>query len=239
MPGQAVIREGLMSGVRPRRHPPDTTGLRSSRATGRQGMLVATCSRVDPMIHDPAAKGPPPVTTITTINPATKEAIASYDLMSESRAFEKVEACHAAFLHWRTKTHEERAPLLRDTASALRANADALSALMTKETGKLLRDGRTEVELCAQLFEYAAEHGPTLLADEERTHSGGKKSGVVAYCPIGVVYSIQPWNFPVYQPVRVLASSLMAGNGVILKHASICTGSGLMLSDVCLEEGLP
>lgn len=179
------------------------------------------------------------MTTITTINPATKEAIATYDLMSESRAFEKVEACHAAFLQWRTKTHEERAPLLRDTASALRANADALSALMTEETGKLLRDGRTEVELCAQLFEYAAEQGPTLLADEERTHSGGKKSGVVAYCPIGVVYSIQPWNFPVYQPVRVLASSLMAGNGVILKHASICTGSGLMLRDVCLEAGLP
>ena len=65
------------------------------------------------------------------------------------------------------------------------------------------------------------------------------KKGVVAYCPIGVIYSIQPWNFPLYQPVRGLASNLMAGNGVILKHASICTGSGLMLRDVCLEAGLP
>mgnify|MGYP005989842773 FL=1 len=110
---------------------------------------------------------------------------------------------------------------------------------MTQETGKLLRDGKTEVELCAQIFEYTADHGPEMLADEERTHSGGKKRGVVAYCPIGVIYSIQPWNFPVYQPVRVLAANLMAGNSVVLKHAEICTGSGLLLKDVCTKAGLP
>ncbi|MEJ2542059.1 MAG: NAD-dependent succinate-semialdehyde dehydrogenase [Gemmatimonadota bacterium] len=179
------------------------------------------------------------MTSITTINPATKEPIDTYDLMDRDAAFEKIEACHAAFLDWRTRTHEERAPLLRDIAGALRDRADDLSSLMTRETGKLLRDGQSEVELCAQLFEYAADEGPTVLADEERTYRGGKKTGVVAYCPIGVVYSIQPWNFPVYQPVRVLASNLMAGNGVILKHASICTGSGLMLRDLCLEAGLP
>ncbi|WP_309672640.1 NAD-dependent succinate-semialdehyde dehydrogenase [Gemmatimonas sp.] len=179
------------------------------------------------------------MTRITTINPATEDTIATYELMGTDAAFEKVEACHAAFLQWRTLTHKARASCLHDIANALRANANALAALMTAETGKLLRDGMLEVELCAQIFEYAAEHGPVLLADEARTHSGGTKAGVVAYCPIGVVYSVQPWNFPVYQPVRVLADNLMAGNGVILKHASICTGSGLMLRDICLEAGLP
>jgi len=176
---------------------------------------------------------------ITTNNPATKGTIKTYDLMDEAAAFEKVEACYAAFLQWRTSTPDERAPLLRNVANALRKNTDTLAALMTEETGKLLRDGRTEVELCALLFEYAAEHGPAQLADEVRTYAGGQKRGVVSFCPIGVIYSIQPWNFPVYQPVRVLASNLMAGNGVILKHATICTGSGLMLRDVCLEAGLP
>ncbi len=177
--------------------------------------------------------------TITTTNPANKETLATYELMNEAVAFEKLEACHEAFLEWRTKTHEERAPFLRDIASALRSNADDLAALMTEETGKLLRDGKTEVELCAQILEYTAEHGPAELADEERTHGGGKKQGVVAFRPIGVIYSVQPWNFPVYQPVRVLAANLMAGNGVILKHASICTGSGLLLRDICLDAGLP
>jgi len=179
------------------------------------------------------------MTQITTINPATDEAIATYDLMNASAAFEKVKACHTAFLDWREKTHEERAPYLREIATALRENADAFTDIMTQETGKLMRDGQMEVELCAQIFEYAAENGPSELADEERTHSGGKKRGIVTYSPIGVVYSIQPWNFPLYQPVRVLAANLMAGNGVILKHAAICTGSGLMLRDVSVKAGLP
>ena len=179
------------------------------------------------------------VTTISTINPATEATITVYDLMSKDAAFERVEACHAAFLEWKTTSHEERATFLRAIATRLRTGAAELAALMTAETGKLLRDGYAEVELCAQIFEYTAEQGPVQLADEPRTLDGGRKQGVVAYCPIGVIYSIQPWNFPVYQPVRVLAANLMAGNGVILKHASICTGSGLRLRDLCLEAGLP
>lgn len=176
---------------------------------------------------------------ITTTNPATDETITKYDVMDKETAFAKVDAAHTAFLDWKTKTHKERAVYLRDIAAALRENADAFAKLMTNEMGKLLRDGQTEIELCAQIFEYTADHGPDQLADEDRTHSGGEKDGIVAYCPIGVIYSIQPWNFPVYQPVRVLAANLMAGNAVILKHAEICTGSGLMLRDICEGAGLP
>lgn len=157
--------------------------------------------------------------------------------MSKEVAFSKVEACHLAFLEWREKSHEERAFHLRNLTNRLRASSGELASLMTRETGKLLRDGELEVELCAQILEYTSENGPKFLADEARTHGDGKK-GIVTYSPIGVVYSIQPWNFPVYQPVRVLAANLMAGNGVILKHASICTGSGLMLRDHCRMEGL-
>ena len=179
------------------------------------------------------------MTHITTINPATDEELANYEVMSAEAALRKVEACHAAFMDWKTKSHGERDKHLRSIASRLRDNADKFANLMTMEMGKLLRDGKMEVELCARIFEYTAENGPSELADEERKHTGGKKRGVVTYSPIGVIYSIQPWNFPLYQPVRVLAANLMAGNGVILKHASICTGSGLLLRDVCLEADLP
>lgn len=176
---------------------------------------------------------------ITTVNPATDHVIAEYEQMDAETAFQKIEAAHKAFLAWRSKSHTERAEFLREIAAALRDNATDLAELMTKETGKLIRDGKTEIELSAQIFEYTAEQGPDMLADEERKHSGGKKDGFVAYCPIGVIYSIQPWNFPIYQPVRVLAANLMAGNAVILKHAEICTGSGLKLRDICLGAGLP
>ena len=175
---------------------------------------------------------------IETMNPATEEAINSYPKMSQEQAFDAVEACHAAFLEWRKKSHEERAPYLRAIADKLRENKDELAELMTREMGKLLKDGKTEVELCAQIFEYSADHGGDMLGDEERVHGDGKR-GVVTYQPIGVIYSIQPWNFPLYQPVRVLAANLIAGNGCILKHASICTGSGLRLRELCIEAGLP
>jgi len=179
------------------------------------------------------------MTQIQTRNPATGEPLETYETMGESEVFAKIEAAHAAFLDWRTKSHDERAPYLRKIAEVLRANADRFAELMTREMGKLIKDGKTEVEICARIFEYTADHGPKELADQERQHSGGRKRGIVTFSPIGVIYSVQPWNFPVYQPVRVLAANLMAGNAVILKHASICTGSGLLLRDLCLEAGLP
>lgn len=175
----------------------------------------------------------------STINPANRQEVSRYTYMDADEAFEKIGAAHAAFLEWRKKSHEERAMYLRKIAASLRDHADPLARLMTAETGKLLRDGKTEVELCAAIFEYTADNGPDILADETRAHSGGEKKGVVSYCPIGVVYSVQPWNFPIYQPARVLASNLMVGNSVLLKHATICTGSGLMFRDICLEAGLP
>ena len=179
------------------------------------------------------------MSTITTVNPATEKEIRTYDVMTEKEVTDRIEACHAAFLEWRELTHRERAPYLEKIGRILRDNSDELATLMTNETGKLLRDGHTEVELCAAICDYTAQNGPGMLADEERTYDPDGKRGVVSYRPIGVIYSIQPWNFPFYQPVRVLAGNLMAGNGCVLKHASICTGSGLRLRELCIEAGLP
>ena len=176
---------------------------------------------------------------ITIINPATEEEIQTYDLMTEKETTGRLEACHAAFLDWRKLSHRDRASYLTRIAQKLRDNADELAALMTRETGKLLKDGLTEVEICAAILDYTAKNGPDALADEERTHGAKGKRGVVSYQPLGVIYSIQPWNFPLYQPVRVLAANLMTGNGCILKHASICTGSGIRLRELCIEAGLP
>ncbi|MDX1822874.1 MAG: NAD-dependent succinate-semialdehyde dehydrogenase [Paracoccaceae bacterium] len=176
---------------------------------------------------------------MTTTNPATGEIIKTYKMMSEAEAVARVEAAHHAFLEWRGLTHAARAPYLRRIAEVLRDHADELAALMTEETGKLLQDGLREVEICAAIFEYTAAQGPELLADEERKHGPEGSRGIVTYQPIGVIYSIQPWNFPLYQPVRVLAANLMAGNACVLKHASICTGAGLRLRELCIAAGLP
>ena len=133
----------------------------------------------------------------STVNPATDQKLSTYCHADWETASDVIGKSHAAFLKWREKSHQQRASYLLDIAKALRENADSLAMLMTQETGKLLKDGKTEVELCAQIFEYTAEHGAEVLADEKRSYSGGDKSAVLTYCPIGVVYSIQPWNFRV------------------------------------------
>ncbi|MEA3389157.1 MAG: aldehyde dehydrogenase family protein, partial [Pseudomonadota bacterium] len=174
---------------------------------------------------------------IKTINPATDEPLAEYALMSNDQVDAAVEACHQAFLDWRLKSLDDRAAVIRAIGQELRDSKDEFAKLMSQEVGKLISASGDEIELCAAICDFTADNGPEELADEEREIPGG--TGVVTYSPLGVIYGIQPWNFPCYQAVRYAIANLMAGNGVLLKHAANCTGSGLFLRDLFKRAGLP
>lgn len=178
------------------------------------------------------------MTELKTVNPATGETLNTYPLMSDAEVAEAVKQCHEAYLDWRLTSHEERAKIINKVAEVLRDRKGEFAELMTKETGKLLSGSKQEIDLCAGICEYTAKNGPSELADETRDHPNGERA-TITYSPIGVVYGIQPWNFPCYQAIRYSIANLMAGNGVILKHAEACTGSGLMLRDVFEAAGLP
>ena len=162
--------------------------------------------------------------TIETVNPLTEQTLKSYPLMSDEEAMAIVQKSHDAFLQWRLKSLEERAGVIAAIAEELRNSKEEFAQLMTDEVGKLIGD-------------YTVKNGPDMLADETREISDGR--ALISYSPIGVVYGIQPWNFPCYQAVRYSISSLMVGNGVLLKHSENCTGSGLMLRDIFERAGLP
>ncbi len=176
--------------------------------------------------------------TIKTVNPTTGDTLESYTLMDDQQAQQVVEACHEAFLDWRLTSLDERARVIKAIGQALKAHREDLAQLMVKEMGKLPEQARQEVDLCVGICDYTAEHGPTKLADEERQPGNGER-GFVTYSPMGVIYGIQPWNFPAYQVVRYSIDNLMAGNGVLLKHAENVTGSGLLLEKIYREAGLP
>ncbi|ABC63838.1 NAD-dependent succinate-semialdehyde dehydrogenase [Erythrobacter litoralis] len=176
--------------------------------------------------------------SITTVNPATGEDIESYETLSLEQAKAKVDACQKAFEKWKLRSLEDRASVIKSIGQALRDRKEDLAQLMTKEVGKLIGDSRDEVELCAAICDYTAANGPDELADERRDPNNADH-GIVTYSPIGIVYGIQPWNFPAYQVIRYAIASLMVGNGVLLKHASICTGSGLLIEEIFKQGGLP
>ncbi|MEQ8899390.1 MAG: NAD-dependent succinate-semialdehyde dehydrogenase [Roseovarius sp.] len=175
--------------------------------------------------------------TLKTINPATEEKIDTYTTMSDEEMRAAIDLCHGAFDKWKLVSLEDRAKTIKAIGQALRDNKEEFAQLMTREVGKLIGDSRDEIELCAAICDFTAENGPKELADEERDIPGG--TGIVTYAPVGVIYGIQPWNFPCYQAVRYAVANLMAGNGVMLKHAENCTGSGLFLRDVMKKAGLP
>jgi succinate-semialdehyde dehydrogenase/glutarate-semialdehyde dehydrogenase len=175
---------------------------------------------------------------ITTINPTTGEDIKSYDYMSTDEVNKIVDASHNAFLEWRTVSHEERGRIIKSVGDKLMEYKEELSKLMTEERGKLYSQSLEELDLCKAICDYTAENGVASLADDVRDIEGMKK-GLVTYQPIGIIYGMQPWNFPAYQVFRYTIANLMAGNSILLKHASNVTGSGLLIEKIFHESELP
>ena len=175
---------------------------------------------------------------ITTVNPATGEDIKEYDYMTNDEVNKIVDASHEAFLEWRKTSHEERAKVINSIGETLVKYKEELSKLMTEERGKLYSQSLQEIDLCKGICDYTAENGITALADDEREVESMKK-GIVTYQPIGVIYGMQPWNFPAYQVFRYTIANLMAGNSILLKHAANVTGSGLLIEKIFHESDLP
>lgn len=176
---------------------------------------------------------------LSTINPANGKLIRQYPIMTDAELEQLVASTHVAFLKWRHTNLNERAAVLRGIGDALRANKDKLAQLMTDEMGKLLRHSYDEVENVAAICDYTASVGPQNLQDIERELPGDMGRGVITHSPTGIVYGIQPWNFPAYQVVRYAIANLMAGNAILLRHAEIVTGTALLLEEIFRDGGLP
>jgi len=174
---------------------------------------------------------------ITSINPATGEPIATYRELTDAEVFGAVEAAHAAWNDWRTRSFAARGDLLRATARVLRERASDLARLMALEMGKPVVQGRAEVEKCAWGCEHFAEHAEPYLA-RDVVPTGARRS-YVDFEPLGVVLAVMPWNFPLWQVFRFAAPALMAGNTALLKHASNVPGCAIEIEGIVEVAGLP
>lgn len=174
---------------------------------------------------------------IVTTNPATGETLATYDVMPPPAVFQVVEQAHQAYQSWRQIPAQERAQLVGNLARVLRTQTDSYARLMTREMGKPIAEARAEVEKCAWLCEFYAEHAPGWLEDEQVEADGLWHR--VTYQPLGVVLSVMPWNYPFWQALRFAVPTLAAGNTSILKHASNVTGCALAIESAFAEAGFP
>ena len=175
---------------------------------------------------------------ITTRNPATGETIAEYEELDQNAIDAKLEAATRAYAGWKTSSIEQRTTVLKKLGELYETNREELAKLATTEMGKPITQARAEVEKCASLFAYYADHGPPMLESQFWDLSdGGRAEG--RWLPQGPVLAVMPWNFPYWQVVRFLAPTILAGNVGVLKHASIVQGVAARMEELVLEAGAP
>ncbi len=174
---------------------------------------------------------------IATINPATGEALRTFQPLSDGEIEQKLQRAADTFAQYRRTPLQQRTQCLSQAAAILEAEKDKLGRLMATEMGKLVQAGRDEAAKCAWACRYYAENGVRLLADEV-VQTNATRS-YIHYQPLGVVLAIMPWNFPFWQVFRFAAPGLMAGNVGLLKHASIVPQCALAIEDVLRRAGFP
>ncbi len=175
--------------------------------------------------------------SIQSVNPVTEEIIQTLEPYSESQVNQALEQAHTAFLSWRETTFAERSTHLHNIARFLRQHKEELARFSTLEMGKPIVEAEAEIEKCAWACDFYADNAERFLADE-RIETNATQS-YVSFLPLGVVLAVMPWNYPYWQVFRFASAALMAGNTVVLKHASNVSLVALQIERIFNESGLP
>jgi succinate-semialdehyde dehydrogenase/glutarate-semialdehyde dehydrogenase len=174
---------------------------------------------------------------ISTINPATGEEEKSFESLSEEQVDEKLQLAAETFREYRKTSFEERSRMMNRAAEILEDEAEEIGRMITREMGKPLAAAIAEANKCARGCRYYAENAERFMADEEIEYEGANV--YIRYQPIGPVLAVMPWNFPLWQVFRHAAPGLMAGNVVLLKHASNVPQCALAIEDIFHRAGFP
>lgn len=174
---------------------------------------------------------------IQSINPANGELRKRFPPISGVAIEALLARSRRAFLAWRQRRFDERAVALHATAACLRQRRDRYARLITLEMGKPITQAIAEIEKCAWACEFFARHGASMLAPEEVPTEAARS--YVRFDPLGVVLAVMPWNFPFWQVFRFAAPGLMAGNAIVLKHASNVPQCALAIEEAWRTGGLP
>ena len=172
-----------------------------------------------------------------SINPSTGEVIASYEEHSREQVEQFLAGTAAAQKSWARLSFAERAAPLKRAATNLRRDREKFARLMALEMGKPLDQGRSETDKCATGCDFFADRAEEFLRDEEIKTDASRS--FVAFQPLGTLLAIMPWNFPLWQVFRAAAPALMAGNALVLKHASNVFGCALEIERIFAEAGFP
>jgi succinate-semialdehyde dehydrogenase / glutarate-semialdehyde dehydrogenase len=172
-----------------------------------------------------------------SINPVTGKKIHSFVPHTDKGVDKIINAVGKTWYFWRSTSFTYRFQLMQNLGSLLKSRRDDLARLITLEMGKIFKESKSEVEKCAWVCDYYAENAEKFLQSE--TIATQAWQSYVTFQPLGTLLAIMPWNFPFWQVFRFLAPVLMAGNTVVLKHASNVPGCAMAIEELVREAGFP
>src|SRR5688500_11852638 len=172
---------------------------------------------------------------ITSVNPATEEVLARFDPFTSEEVNRALDEAQDAFIAWRERSLADRSIPMKRLAALLRERADRYGRLITIEMGKPITEAKAELEKCAWGAEHYADNAARYLADEVIETTAQRS--LVAFEPLGIVLAVLPWNFALWQVIRLAAPALMAGNAAVLQRAMHVPQSVLSTEEVIRSLG--
>ncbi len=175
--------------------------------------------------------------TFHSINPMNGKVLGTFEQLSDRQLEDALALASTCFPVWSETSFAERTVIGMRAAGILRTRTDEFARLATLEMGKLYAQARAEVLLSANIIEYYARNAAEFLAPDLLETASGEAEVVSE--PLGLLFGIQPWNFPYYQLARFAGPNLMAGNVVLVKHAACVPQCAVAFEHLWREAGAP
>jgi len=175
--------------------------------------------------------------TYQSLSPFDGKLIKGFDDIDATEYEARLAAAQTCFESWRHTTYVHRAGIIAKAAKLLHEQADAFARIMTLEMGKRIGEARAEVEFSARILAYYAKNAERFLAPVKLHPTVGEAH--MESSPIGVIFGVEPWNFPYYQLARIAGPHLMAGNTLVVKHAGIVPQCALAFEKLLMDAGAP
>ncbi len=172
-----------------------------------------------------------------TVNPADGKTLKTYAELSDAQLEDALAIAQATYEKWRLTSYAERATIMNKAAALLHEDADAYARLISIDMGKRIGEARGETEFSSQILAYYAKNAERFLAPVKLDPKVGKAH--MESSPIGVVFGIEPWNFPYYQLARVAGPHIMAGNVLMVKHSSNVPQCAIAFEKLFRDAGAP
>jgi succinate-semialdehyde dehydrogenase/glutarate-semialdehyde dehydrogenase len=172
-----------------------------------------------------------------SVNPFDGKTLKTFEELTDAQLETKLAAAANCYATWKQKSYAERAVVIAEAAKLMHAHVDDFAKLVTLEMGKRISEARGEVNYSADILAYYAKNSERFLAPVKLHPQTGEAH--MESSPIGVIFGVEPWNFPYYQLARVAGPHLMAGNTLVIKHAGCVPQCAIAFEKLLIDAGAP